>query len=1097
MNKSAVLVLSLLTLVAAAPAQDAAKTDAPAAKAKKPDPNQAWLDKLQWRSIGPANMGGRITALAVHPTDRSTWWAATAAGGLLKTINNGITFVHQFDKEATVSIGDFAVAPSNPNVLYIGTGEANPRNSVSWGDGVYKSTDGGKTWKNVGLKKSFQVGQIAIHPKDENVVYVGAMGRCWGPNEERGLFKTTDGGKTWKKILYINERTGVIDVQMNPKDPNTLLVATWERQRDGFDTNHPALKWGPGSALWKTTDGGKSFKKLSKGLPSCQIGRIGLDYFKGDPNVVLMVLESERIGKEPPNSPYMGITGTNAEVGAKLTTIVKDGPSEKAGLKVNDIVLKVGATPVHSYNDMLRAVRQHVAGDTVKLEISRARKPLTIELKLASRPKPKPQPNAAGGTGAAAPRRGPRGRAARSPFAAMLNGQRANMHDQQGNEGHEYGGVYKSEDGGETWKRINSVNPRPMYFSEIRVDPNDAKNLWVLGVRLWRSKDGGATFTPDGGRGVHPDHHALWIDPTDSRHMINGNDGGIYVSYDKCANWDHLNHVAIGQFYHVGIGPRRDYRVYGGLQDNGSWGGPSRVRHGSGPTNTDWARIGGGDGFLCRVDPNDPDRIYFESQNGAIGRRHLRTAERVGFRPRGTRETRYRFNWRTPFILSTHNTKIYYTTGNRVFRSLDRGNGLKAISPDITATERGSGTALAESHFDANVLYVGSDDGGLFMTKDGGYNWINLFGEDPKPETKKKDAPGAIVRTKKETKADPVKADPTKADPVKAGKNDPEAKPANGDDAKPKADPAAARRAERIRTMMARFDENGDGALQVDEWPQGAAGPLARFDTNKDKVIDLKEMTAGMATMQGRRGGRRGARGARRGGAARADGANADAKAEKAPDDGSKPIRHWLPERRWVNHLEASRYKAGRAYVVFDGHRSDDDRPHVYATENYGQTWRPLHGKLPASAGTTRVLKEDLQNENLLYLGTEFGAWASLDRGATWMSLNTNLPTVAVHGFALHPTVPEIVAATHGRSLWVLDVTALRQMSKEVMDKDVHLFAPASAVIWRPDLGRGSARSFRGRNANSGIALYYALKTKQADLAMRVMDATGEVIRDL
>ncbi len=1078
MIRSVIVALFLISLCAHTSAQDATSARVSAPKANAPAAKKGaapWLSKLRWRAIGPANMGGRITALAVHPKDRSTWWAATASGGLLKTTNNGVSFEHQFDKEATVSIGDFAVAPSNPDVLYLGTGEANPRNSVSWGDGVYKSVDGGTTWKNVGLKKSFQIGQIAIHPQDENIVYVGAMGRCWGKNKERGLFKTTDGGKTWSNILYIDDQTGVIDVQLDPAQPNTLLVATWQRQRDGFDTNSPAVRWGPGSGLWKSTDAGQTFQRVTNGLPSVAIGRIGLDYYRKDSKVVYMVLESEKSGQAPADSPFMGITGANAEVGAKMTSITKDGPASKAGLQKDDIILGVNTVRIHNYNELLKTIRGFVAGNTVKLDVVRGGKSVAVELKLGMRPK------------------GPNGQPGRSPFAAMLNGQRANMQDQQGPKGHDYGGIYRSEDGGDSWKRVNSCNPRPMYFSELRVDPSDDKRLWVLGIRVWRSSDGGATLTNDGGRGAHPDHHALWINPTDGRHMILGNDGGIYVSYDRGAKWDHLNHVAIGQFYHVGVGPRLNYRVYGGLQDNGSWGGPSRVRHGAGPGNTDWGRIGGGDGFVCRVDQNNPDRVYLESQNGDIARRNLASAEYVGIRPRGTRQVRYRFNWRTPFVLSHHNTKIYYTAGNVVFRSLDRGNGMKAISPNITATKRGSATALAESSLDSNVLYVGTDDGALHGTRDGGHTWTNLL-PDPKP----------VVKAKKETKPVAKKTEPRPAVPIGtvtpakkvAGAAKPNG-PANGgnggngaNDKKAKAtdkkpvtvvDPTATRRAERVTAMLSRFDANGDGAIQADEWPQGATGMRDRFDRDKDGVITAKELDAGLKERA----------------QARAERTRAGSSEKAKADDGSKPLRHWLPERRWINHIETSRFSAGRAYLVCDGHRSDDDRPHVYVTKNYGATWLPLHDKLPKHAGTTRVLKEDLQNPNLLYLGTEMGAWASLDRGKTWFSLNTNLPTVAVHGFALHRKMPEIVAATHGRSLWVLDVSGLRQMTDTVRASDVHLFQPSAAIQWRPDLSRGAARTFTGTNPLSGASLQFWLKNKRSDVTMRVFGPEGKVVRDL
>jgi photosystem II stability/assembly factor-like uncharacterized protein len=499
-----------------------------------------------------------------------------------------------------------------------------------------------------------------------------------------------------------------------------------------------------------------------------------------------------------------------------------------------------------------------------------------------------------------------------------------------------------------------------MYFSQIRVDPNDDKYLYVLGISLYRSSDGGKRFRADGGRGVHADHHALWIDPHDGRHMVLGGDGGLYVTCDRMDHWDHLNHAAIGQFYHVAIDTTRDYKVYGGLQDNGSWGGPSRTHNGSGPINEDWVSVGGGDGFKCQVDPNDPDQIYYTSQGGAMGRRNLRTGESSPIRPqtpgqpqgrgqgppargeppRGQgppaqgQPPRYRFNWNTPFILSHHNSRIFYAAGNVVFRSLDRGNDLRVISPNITRTDKGSATALSESPRNPNVVYVGTDDGALWVTKDGGASWVDIA-----------------------------------------------------------------------------------------------------------KNVGL-----------------------------------------------SKPC--------YVATIEASRYEEGRAYVAFDGHRSDIDDPLVFVTEDLGATWKPLRANLPR--GSSRCLREDIKNPDLLYLGTEFGLWASLDRGQSWASLNTNLPTVAVLDVAIHPTAGEIVAATHGRSLWVLDVTPLRQTTRDIAKADVHLYKPTPAVRWRnaPNHGRTNRR-FEGQNPAVGAVIDYALAKKADKISLKVLDVDGAVVNEL
>lgn len=938
-----------------------------------------WIKSLTWRSIGPASMGGRIVAISVYEADPTIFYIATASGGLLKTINNGITFEHQFDREATVSLGDVCVAQSDPNIVWVGTGEANPRNSVSHGDGVYKSTDGGKTWKNMGLTKSFQIGKILIHPKDPNTVYCGALGRLYGPNEERGLFKTTDGGKTWNKVLHIDSKTGIIDMRMSPADPETLIVAAYDRQRDEFDTHpgdpvmpdgydsyDPIRKWGPGAGLYKTSDGGKTFRKLAKGLPTCQMGRIGLDWYRKDPKVVYAVIDTEKIGMTSApaaaaQTPYLGVVSEDADAGARLREITANSPAAKAGLQAGDIVLGWGGATILSQAQLLAQIDKAKVGDKVTLRVARKREIKEIVVILQKRDEP-----AVAGTN---PQR---------PFSFMYGGQRENAQDRQGPEGYQYGGVYRSTDAGESWTRINSVNPRPMYFSQIRVDPSDDKFIYVLGVDLYRSKDGGKTFTADGNREVHPDQHALWIDPRDGRHMIVGCDGGFYQTFDRMANWDFLNNVAIGQFYHVCVDTRQPYRVYGGLQDNGTWGGPSRSLRAPGfgfqagpprgPTNDDWLLVGGGDGFVCRVDPNDPDTVYWEYQDGSMFRRDLRTNVDTLIRPRSPEPTiqinwkapflvgfgpfplvaympnlvkrvvPYRFNWNTPYILSHQNSKIFYAAGNHVFRSINRGADLRPISPEITRTKTGSATALAESPRTPEVLYVGTDDGYLWVTRDAGKTWTNI--------------------------------------------------------------------------------------------------------------------TANVG----------------------------------------------LPGPRWVSSIEPSRYVEARCYATFDAHRSNDDEPYVYVTEDYGQTWKSLRANLPS--GSTRVLREDLENSSLLFLGTEFAAWVSTNRGASWTRLNNNLPTVAVHEFAIHPTAGEMVAATHGRSLWVLDITPLRGMTVDALKAPGYLYPPNTVVRWRSESERNSpygvgARRFVGQNPPAGAQIYYSLTKKAAKVELKVVDYLGKTVMEL
>jgi photosystem II stability/assembly factor-like uncharacterized protein len=530
------------------------------------------------------------------------------------------------------------------------------------------------------------------------------------------------------------------------------------------------------------------------------------------------------------------------------------------------------------------------------------------------------------------------------PYAGPLGGQRANAQGQQGPGGDDTGGVYRSADGGRTWSRVNSLDERPFYFSVVRCDPNDANTVYALGIRLYRSTDGGRTFSPDGiNAGVHSDLHDLWIDPRDSRHLLVGTDGGTYVSYDRGGHWEHLDHAAVGQFYHVAVDTRRPYRVYGGLQDNGCWGGPSRTLRPSGPTNADYQFLHGGDGFVCRVDPTDPDVVYTESQHGTILRHDLRTGQAKLVRPRVRAGAgKYRFNWNTPFLLSQHNARVLYSAGNYVFRSVERGDGLKIISPEVTRTKRGSATALAESPRSADVLWVGTDDGALWLTRDGGKAWADVSGN------------------------------------------------------------------------------------------LSAAG---------------------------------------------------------------------LPGPRWVASVEPSRVAAGRCYVAFDAHRSDDDEPYVFVTEDFGKTWKSLRANLPA--GPSRVLREDLRNPDLLYLGTEFAAFASLDRGASWFKLNgPTLPTVAVHEFAQPTTADEVVAATHGRSLWVLEVTTLRQLRPGKGEGRAALFAPAAVTRWQLDftregMFRTGTRRFVGQNPPRQATFDFVLAKKAEKVSLQVLDVHGNLVRDL
>jgi photosystem II stability/assembly factor-like uncharacterized protein len=1205
LRTSTLFLLTAAASAAPAPAQQGATL---------PD---SWVQHLDWRNIGPANMGGRITSVAVHPTDPATYWIGSAGGGILHTSNRGVTYYYQFTSESTSSIGALCVAPSNPEVIWAGTGESNPRNSVSWGHGVFKSTDSGKTWKNMGLEESFQIGVVRVHPTDENIVYVGTLGRLWGESEQRGLYKTTDGGENWERVLFIDDKTGIIDMRLDPRDPATMVVATYERKRDGFDTNDPAKKWGEGSGLWKSTDGGKTWKELRDGLPSGKLGRIGLDYSLSEPGVVYAVVEAERITQEPENAAWMGLTGENAEVGARVTRIEDDSPASEAKLQVGDIVLQMDGKTVHSWSDMQAAIRRHVAGETVGLIASRDRK--TVEVDVTFRTKPSEEED--GGN-----QRGPRGGVDEAadaeggdeeasdedappppgPFHLGLGGQVANVQDQQGPDGHEYGGIYRSDNGGDSWTRVNSLNPRPMYYSRIYVDPSDGNYIYVLGTQLHKSSDRGETFTPDGhNREVHVDHHNMWINPADGRNMVLGNDGGIYVTHDRMENWDHHNHVAIGQFYQIEADATRDYRVYGGLQDNGSWGGPNKVNNNRGPVNSDWFNIGGGDGFVVRVDKDNPNQIYGESQNGYTYRLNLETGEQGSIRARAPRGESYRFNWNTPFILSEHNSEIYYSAGNHVFRSPNQGIGIEAISPEISLTDRGAATALHESPVREGVIYVGTDDGAMWMTPDGGKQWIDLFN----PPAKEEEAAQGEATAEGEAGERPagrrgqgrgqgrgqapaaeggdIVPEATASEPGAA--QEPAASPLNGAwSGKIEAEEIPA--GEGAFTMNLRFSEDGkvSGSMTTDmgdstlsKGSYDAEKKSLRVEFNSDQIsgiitgtIEGNVLTGeidagpGMITFdysatheapaapaaRGPQGGRRGggageaaagrgqgggeAAGGGRGGGQAGGGrggfqdrdisdlppevqerirqrqaefggqgggagfggpgaGRGGAAAAAGEGDGSQALIELMPGRFHVSSIQASQHRAERVYASFDGHRSNDGLPHVMVSENMGLTWKSLRGNLPDSAGSARVITEDYANQNLLFLGTEFGAWASIDRGASWTRINNgDLPTVPVHDFKLHRLTGELIAGTHGRSIWIVDVSTLRQLSVEAMAERAKLYTPEEAVL--PTRGReqGSSgtRRFVGENPAFGLPIRYSLGSRARAVELTITDIRGDVI---
>ncbi len=565
--------------------------------------------EMSWRCIGPAVMGGRT--VDIEAVEDKPWiiYAAVGPSGVWRSVNDGITWEPIFDKESTVSVGDIAVDQNNPDVIWVGTGEATSRNSVTIGDGVYKSTDGGKTWEHMGLKQSRHISRIVIDREDPDTVYVAALGHLWGKNKERGIYKTTDGGKTWNKVLYVNESTGFADLVIDPSNPLILYAAAWDYQRYPYYF----YSGGQGSGIYKTEDAGESWKRLIKDLPEGIMGRIGLDVSRSSPNVVYALIE------------------------------------------------------------------------------------------------------------------------------------------------HEDGGIWRSEDKGITWSRtcdnemFTKVNFRPFYYSQIRVDPTDDEVVYVFSGGLFVSKDRGKKFKAISSN-THPDHHALWIDPWNPQHLIDGNDGGIDITYDQGAHWRPIKHMALSEVYQVGYDMRDPYYVYCGLQDNGVWGGPSNSLDSGGIINEDWNSVGGGDGFYCEVDPTDYNIVYGNSQMNGLYMYNLEIDRSKSIKPMAALdEPPYRFNWNSPVLISPHDHSTIYTGGNYLFKSEDQGYSWEIVSPDLSTNDpdklKDSGGlitldntgaevhctiyTIAESPLEKGLIWCGTDDGNVQVTRNGGEDWKNVVGNIP------------------------------------------------------------------------------------------------------------------------------------------------------------------------------------------------------------------------------------------------------------------------------------------------------------------------------------------------------------------------------
>ena len=857
---------------------------------------------LRWRLIGPAHMSGRVTDIAVPRKERYTVYCATATGGVWKTTNNGTTWLPIFDQQGSSSIGAIAVSDSDSNVVWVGTGEANASSYSSWGDGVYKSVDSGNTWKHMGLADTHHIGRIVIDPADPDIVFVAALGHLWGSNAERGLYKTTDGGETWRAAMFIGEDVGFVDVAMDPANRDTLYAAAYARRSDRFDDfDSVGIYVLDGGGLHKTTDGGETWNSLSNGLPSERVGRIGIAIAPSNPNTVYAIVEVAPRWIHPPEAAV----------------------------------------------DRLRELlRQNDRPD--ESELSRIR---AIMLRAA-----------------------PKGDLTGSIVAGLSRRQQAQMRVLLDlGELDPGGGLFRSDDKGESWQRVNKLNGREGYYSQVRVNPADADHVYLLLVRTWESMDGGHRLQQKGwafsswltSDFIHGDFHAMWIDPKSPDHLIVGSDGGLFTSYDGGDHWE--NHpMPLGQFVGIAVDMQQPYGVYGGLQDNGNWAGPSATRHRSGIADKDWFKIGTADGGYVQVDPGDPATIYIESQYANIHRLDMKKGVRTSIRPR-VDDQKLRFNFNTPFIMSPHDSSTLYLGAQMLLRTDDRGESWTSVSRDLSKgrpnRDTGEGatiSAIAASPLESGVLWAGTDDGNLHITRDHGSSWTNV------------------------------------------------------------------------------------------------AAWIAGLPTDTEES-----------------------------------------------------------SRAWVSSLEASRFDVGTAYAAFDDHRNNDFGVYLFRTRDYGGTWQPIGGTLPAGV-PVRVIREDRVNRDLLFVGTEKGAFASIDAGDHWLALRNGLPTVPVSDMVIHPREADLVAGTHGRSIYILDIAPLRALTPEVLASKAHLFAVKSATLFDIDLtknkGASGARRFAAANpytelvsesdrselAPPGATIYYFLReTQPAPTTITIHDPKGRLIREL
>ena len=785
------------------------------------------VKNVPFKSIGPSIMSGRVTDIEANPENSTEFYVAYASGGVWYTDNNGTTFTPILDSSNTQNVGDIAVDWKN-KTIWVGTGENNASRSSYAGIGLLKSTDNGKTWTNMGLRDSQHIGRIIINPNNPNEIVVGVTGHLYSPNKERGIYKTTDGGKTWTQTLFVDDMSGIIDLQYVPNNFSVMFASSWSKDRKAwnFDGN------GNNSAIYKSTDAGTTWTKVStekSGFPTGNgVGRIGLAVY--DENTIYAIHDNQFRRPKEEKEASEALTKDDFKTMSVNDFLKLDDKKLNAFLKTNHFQEKYKA----------ENVKQMVRDGKVK----------PIDL------------------------------------AKYLEDANTLLFDTPviGTE------VYKSTDGGMTWFKTHDGYLDDIYYSygyyfgHIHVAPNNPDNIYIYGVPILKSKDGGKTFKSIDAENIHSDHHALWIDPKDPNHLIDGNDGGLNMTYDDGENWTKNNDPSVGQFYSITFDYEKPYNVYGGLQDNGVWKGPSNARENKqweASGQYPWKSILGGDGMQVQVDSRNSNIVYAGFQFGNYFRLNTETNEQTYIQPKHELgENPYRFNWQTPILLSPHNQDILYMGSNKLMRSMNQGTDWAAISGDLTNGGKkgnvayGTITTISESPFQFGLIYTGSDDGLVYLSKDAGGTWENI--------------------------------------------------------------------------------SNG------------------------------------------------------------------------------------LPKDLWVSRVVASQHKKERVYVTLNGYRWDNFSVYVYMSNDYGKTWKNISSNIPASP--VNVIREDPENENLLYLGTDNGAYVSFNQGQSWEAFNKGFPNVAIHDIAVQPEAKDLLLATHGRSVYKANIAPLEQMNASKLNQDLVLF---------------------------------------------------------